>query len=851
MMFFVPARVPLPHLRVRLCVFLFFCPQPGAFAALIACVLLTACGGGSSSSASLTPSPIPTPSPRVQESLVIAPKDVVVLVPTGSLSAAASQPDIAAFLAGASVSPAAIGEVSNDAPAVFPLGATRVTFTAHDAAGNIGQAVATVLVTDNRFTVTSYVGTPDMPGPNIAGLEWAGVQALLRSADPSSITRTVAQIGSDAAGNMYFSSVSGLSVEASGGVLFKVSPQGIVTILGYFDAVTMSDLDPGFQVFPADFGPEWADGKPAALLSESMSGLNTMFVFAVSRRGEVAATDGFNVFRLTPSGFVKQAGQFAANDPDIASPACGPLPIVTPFNDSRTGPTAAALDEQGNMYVGCGWTIRKISRAGEVRTVAGQRQASPARLDGQGTAARLLPQRGMALDKQGNLFWAESNNDLDLTGGSIVKMTPSGEVVTVSSGPQFNRPVVMGVDETGNVLVTDFDSYGHESLLRQISPTGGIVLAPGPDPRDMISCETSLSCLSADRSFAVDSEGNQLWALSAYRSDADGSVYDEHYLYRIDHLGGSTLLSDTKGRATTAYSLDSTLAAADVAGNMYLLSITQMFSPYGDGKLGLGFVAPGQKLQWLDGTELLQGYSFLTGNYLYSAAMAIDPQSTVYVVMVAKGTGAPITLRARIKGGVTSTLASLPMAADANYFLPKCKGCHGHYGLGIDKTGQIYLSMDDVVHRFTADGVANGTFPLKATPVVGSPVRNLAGDSKGNMYQADMLSNVIYKIDPSGVVTTFAGSGTRGYLDGPAAAARFARPTYVAVDGDDNVYVVDAQNFVIRKITQTGIVSTVSQGGRVFNLPFGHIWSADVSLAAVGKRLLVTSEGGTWQLAPN
>ena len=77
----------------------------------------------------------------------------------------------------------------------------------------------------------------------------------------------------------------------------------------------------------------------------------------------------------------------------------------------------------------------------------------------------------------------------------------------------------------------------------------------------------------------------------------------------------------------------------------------------------------------------------------------------------------------------------------------------------------------------------------------------VAVDSSGNVYVADYNNNRIRKIDPAGVVTTFAGS-TQGYMDGALAAAKFNRPTGVAVDSSGNVYVADTNNNRIRKISR-------------------------------------------------
>ncbi len=92
-------------------------------------------------------------------------------------------------------------------------------------------------------------------------------------------------------------------------------------------------------------------------------------------------------------------------------------------------------------------------------------------------------------------------------------------------------------------------------------------------------------------------------------------------------------------------------------------------------------------------------------------------------------------------------------------------------------------------------------------------------DHSGNVYVADSCNNAIRMIDPSGNVSTLAGNGGAGFLDGPGASAQFNNPCDIAVDGVGNVFVADSNNNTIRMISPSGEVSTPS--GATFNFPVG------------------------------
>jgi sugar lactone lactonase YvrE len=94
--------------------------------------------------------------------------------------------------------------------------------------------------------------------------------------------------------------------------------------------------------------------------------------------------------------------------------------------------------------------------------------------------------------------------------------------------------------------------------------------------------------------------------------------------------------------------------------------------------------------------------------------------------------------------------------------------------------------------------------------------QGIAVDASGNLYVVESGASLIRKITPPGVLTTIAGAIGGGFADGPGDKALFAVPEGITIDATGNLYVSDLGNNRIRKITPAGTVSTVAGGAPGF-----------------------------------
>ena len=198
-------------------------------------------------------------------------------------------------------------------------------------------------------------------------------------------------------------------------------------------------------------------------------------------------------------------------------------------------------------------------------------------------------------------------------------------------------------------------------------------------------------------------------------------------------------------------------------------------------------------------------------------SVAVDNAGNVYVADTYNDTIRKIT-----PAGVVTTLAGLAGISGSADGTGSAARFNQPSGVAVDTAGNVYVadSFNYTIRKITPAGVVTTLAGLAASDGsadgtgsaarFGGPV-GVAVDSAGNVYVGDAVNSTIRKITPAGVVTTLAGlAGSYGSADGTGSAAGFNGPGGVAVDSVDNVYVADVDNHTIRKVTPVGVVTTLA-----------------------------------------
>ncbi|HJW93195.1 MAG TPA: hypothetical protein VJ901_06220 [Thermoanaerobaculia bacterium] len=477
-------------------------------------------------------------------------------------------------------------------------------------------------------------------------------------------------------------------------------------------------------------------------------------------------------------------------------------------------PGGLAIDANDNVYVADtnNHTIRKITPAGVVTTIAGTAGKSGS-TDADGSAARFLFPEGVAVDQSGFVYVADtSNHTIRRIAGLNATVTTFAGLAGVSGSedgtqgnspsPKLRFPVDLAVDANGDLYVAD--TFNH--TIRKVTRERVVTTVAG-DPFTSGSNDGTGSAAHFSNPWGIEvSAAGDIWIADTSNNE----------IRRMTPAGVVTTAGGVpntvgvrNGALSQARFTTPTGLAFDRSGNLYVADQDNMVV---------------RKVSTTLDTTTLAGSSPQSGTddgfvsfarFFLPQQLAFDRLGNTFL------TDSSHTIRKIDNDGNVSTFAGSPKnqgktdgtGSAARFFFPS--------GIAVDANNVVWVSDTEnhTIRRITSDrnvttvagvaGVTGKADGLGAQAKFNEPW-GLAFDDRGNLFIADASNHLIRVMDPGGVVTTFAGSGSPGAFDGSALSASFNFPLSVAVDSSRNIYVADWGNDTIRKITPTGIVSTLA-----------------------------------------
>lgn len=520
-----------------------------------------------------------------------------------------------------------------------------------------------------------------------------------------------------------------------------------------------------------------------------------------------------------------------------------------------TGPAArfrspSGIAAAGTLLYVCdtgNHTIRKIvSTSGVVTTMAGL-AGTPGATDGTGSAARFSSPRGITTDGGSTLYVADTGNHI------LRKVTASGDVATIAG----DKGISGSDDGTGSAA--RFSAPEGITLLQAsllyVSDTGNHTL------RKVVLTASFGIVTTLAGSAGIPGSADGIGSLARFSSPA-GMANDGNLLLLCD-AGNHTLRTVSQaGEVVTLAGTAGSSGFADGTGGT-----ARFFDPAGIGTDGVSRFAVADRGNHLLRQVTLAGVvSTLAGNAprtgtedgTGSAARFSGPSGVALLgedLYVADG--ANHTIRKIVPDGTVTTLAGFAGTAGSTDGTGSASRFRSQGGIAV-LVGDLYVA-DTENHTIRKVTAAGDVSTLAGTPgstgsTDGTGASALFNNPRGiavmgsDLYVADTGNHTVRKVTLSGIVTTLAGlAGTPGSEDGTGTAARFDSPRGIVSTGT-SLFVADTGNHAVRKIaTPSGVVSTFAgsagSAGYADNPGDAARFSSPDGIAAVGSVLYVADRG--------
>jgi len=206
----------------------------------------------------------------------------------------------------------------------------------------------------------------------------------------------------------------------------------------------------------------------------------------------------------------------------------------------------------------------------------------------------------------------------------------------------------------------------------------------------------------------------------------------------------------------------------------------------------------------------------------FPGGLALDASSNLFIADGGNG-----RVRKVSASGIITTVAGNGASGFTGDGGPPTSASLGPAGAAVDASGNLFIADagNYRIRKVSASGMlttvaGNGNYGISgdggpaASAVLNLP-SGVAMDTSGNLFIADRNNNRIRKVSAGGIITTFAGDGPSGFSGdgGPATSASLSEPQSIAIDGSGNLFIADAANNRIRKVSTSGVITTVAGSG--------------------------------------
>jgi sugar lactone lactonase YvrE len=519
-----------------------------------------------------------------------------------------------------------------------------------------------------------------------------------------------------------------------------------------------------------------------------------------------------------------------------------------------SGPTGVTLDANGNLYVVEVYPPRllEIGRDSRITVIAGTGVPGSAGDGGPAAQAQFREPSGLAADGQGNLFVADAGDQrvrrIDRNGTISTYVGPvnanRGGTTASAATPSLVQPVALALDGVGNLFIADagasqifrVDTAGVMTAIAGQAGKAGFSGDGGPATAAVLNHPAGVA-LGADHSiYIADGDNGRVRKITP-----DGIIRT---------IAGGGQLDRAVGRATELRLDSPTRLFVESSGSILVTQPTvnrvRRIDPN-----GVMTVVAGNGAQGFAGESGIAAQSPLN----YPLDVVVDPTGALLVTETSNN-----RIRSVSRDGTLTTFA----------------GGVGASGLTVDQTRLISPSggvTDSKGNRYVADSGHHRILRISPAGLVdvyagrGAPgfagdngpatlagfgsaeqrytvLNGLAIDSQDNLYVADALNYRIRRISRGGTITTVAGTGTPGFSgdNGPAINAQVGEVRKLAVDAADNLYFVDAGNHRVREVDTRGTITTVAGDG---TLVFGGDGATATKTGLPGPDGLFAAADGT------